>query len=63
MAPTVLNQRAELFLPAEKYDMTSIASIPQTFTQEKVLSLRGETWELETASYLQITYTNVTYTF
>ena len=47
MAPTVLNQRAELFLPVEKYDISPIASIPQNLTQEKVLSLRGETWELE----------------
>lgn len=36
MTPTVLKQRAELFLPAEKYGVTSVASIPQTFTHEKV---------------------------
>lgn len=47
MDPTVLKQRVELFLPAEKDGVTSIASIPQTFTQEKGLRLRGETLKLE----------------
>lgn len=48
MDPTVLKQRVEFkFLPAEKDGVTSIASIPQTFTQEKGLRLRGETLELE----------------
>lgn len=47
MDPTVLKQRVELFLPAEKDGVTSIASIPQTFTQDKGLRLRGETLELE----------------
>ena len=47
-------QRAERYLPAERYGVSVVASIPETFALEKVLSLRSETLGLETEKCIPI---------